>query len=63
MKEELLKKTKLRVFNAMVVSTLIYIWLRDWTMQRRHESKLQASEMMFLRRVEGARDKVGQSEK
>ena len=63
MKEELLKKTKLRVFNAMVVSTLIYIWLRDWNMQRRHESKLQASEMMFLRRVEGAHDKVGQSEK
>ena len=24
-----------------------------WRMQRRHESKLQASEMMFLRSVEG----------
>ena len=51
-RRELLKKTKLRVFNAMVVPTLIY-GCETWTMQRRHESNLQASEMMFLRRVEG----------
>ena len=51
-REELLKKNKLREFNAVVVPTLIY-GCETWTMQRRHESKLQVSEIMFLRRVEG----------
>ena len=41
-----LKKTELRVFNAMVVLTLIY-GCKTWTMQRRHESNLQASKMFF----------------
>ena len=51
-RRELMKKTKLRVFNVMVMPTLIY-GCETWIMQRRHESKLQASEMMFLRSVEG----------
>ena len=38
------------VFNAMV-PTLLF-GCEAWTMQRRHESKLQAFEMMCLRRAE-----------
>ena len=40
------------VFNAMVVPTLLYR-CETWTVQRRHVSKLQAFEMMCLRRVQG----------
>ena len=39
-------------FNAMVVPTLLYR-CATWTLLKRHESKLQAFEMMCLRRVEG----------
>ena len=38
--------------NAMVVSTLLY-GCETWTILKRHESKLQALEVMCLRRVEG----------
>ena len=42
----------MRVLNAMVVPTFIY-GCKAWTVQRRHENKMQACEMMFPRRVEG----------
>ena len=51
-RRELSKGMKLRVFNAMVVPTLLY-GCKTWTILKRHESRLQVTEMRFLRRVEG----------
>ena len=51
-RRKLNKDTKLRVFNAMVVSTLLF-GCDTWTVQKQQESRLQATEMRFLRRVEG----------
>ena len=51
-RRELSKGTKLRVFNAMVVPTLLY-GCETWTIQKLHVSRLQVAEMRYLRRVEG----------
>ncbi len=51
-RRELSKGTKLRVFNAMVVSTLLY-GCETCTIQKQHVSRLQAAEMRYLRRVGG----------
>ena len=42
---ELKKKTKLQLFDAMILPTLLY-GRKMWTVQKRHESRLQACEMM-----------------
>ena len=45
-RRELKKSTKLRVYNAMVLPTLLYGY-ETWTMQQRHVSSLQALEMRY----------------
>ena len=51
-RKELSKTTKLRVYNAIVKPTLLY-GSDTWTLQNRHMKKLQATEMRYLRKVEG----------
>ena len=53
-RRELSKGTKMRVFNAMVVSTLLY-GCENWTVQKQLESRLQQRKMRYMRqmRVEG----------
>ena len=48
-----LRRTKMRVFIAMVVPMLLYR-CETWTAQKRHESRLQVTVIRYLRRVEGA---------
>ena len=51
-KSELSRKTKMKVYNACKVPTLLY-GCESWTLQARHMSRLQAVEMKYLRRVAG----------
>ena len=52
MKRELSKKAKLSIFKAVFVSILTY-GHESWVMTERMRSQVQASEMRFLRRIEG----------
>ena len=49
-RKELNKATKLRVINAMVVTTLLY-GRETWTLQKRHRSRIQAMKMRYLRKI------------
>ena len=51
-RRELSKARKLRLINATVMPTLLYV-CETWTLLERHKSKMQAFEMRCLRRVEG----------
>ena len=51
-KRELSKKAKLSVFKAVFVPILTY-GHESWVMTERMRSQVQASEMRFLRRIEG----------
>ena len=52
MKRELSKKAKLSIFKAVCVPILTYSH-ESWVMTERMRSQVQASEMRFLRRIEG----------
>ena len=52
MKRELSKKAKLSIFIALFVPILTY-GNESWVMTKRVRSQVQASEMRFLRRIEG----------
>ena len=52
MKRELSKKAKLSIFKAVFVPILTY-GHEPWVMTKRVRSQVQASEMRFLRRIEG----------
>ena len=51
-RRELKKEPKLHVFNAMVVPTLLFGY-ETWTVQKRHECRLQACKMICLQRIVG----------
>jgi hypothetical protein len=50
-KKEVNKKTKIAVYKAIYMPTLTYS-CESWILLDAHRSKIQASEMRFLRRVE-----------
>ena len=58
-KKELTTKTKMSIFNSVYCPTLTY-GSECWTLETRDKSRLQATEMKFLRRVVGKtkRDKI-----
>ena len=52
MKRELSKKAKLSIFKAVFVPILTY-GHESWVMTTRMRSQVQATEIRFLRRIEG----------
>ena len=51
-RKELSKKTKLKVINATMLPTLMY-GCEAWSLSKQQESKVQATQMRVLRRIEG----------
>ena len=51
-RSELRRVTTMRVYNAMVIPTMLY-GCETWTVIKGHESRQQAMEMAQLRRMEG----------
>ena len=49
-RKELSRRTKLRVYNAIVVPTLMY-GSETWVLNKQQESSVQATEMHVLRRI------------
>ena len=52
--KELSRKTKMKVYNAIVVPTLVY-GSETWVLNKHQESAIQATEMRVLRRIAGKR--------
>ena len=53
-RKELSRRTKLKVYNAIVVPTLMY-GSETWVLNKPQESAIQATEMRVLRRIAGKR--------
>ena len=51
-KREIDMKTKLRVYNAIVVPILTYA-SESWAIKDKHEGKINAAEMKYLRKIAG----------
>ena len=51
-KKELSRSTKLKVMNATVMPTLLY-GCETWSLSKRQQSKVQATQMNVLKRIEG----------
>ena len=51
-RKELSSNTKLKVVNATVMPTLMY-GCETWSLSKRQQSKVQATQMNVLRRIEG----------
>ena len=51
-RKELMKGTKLKVVNAMVIPTLTY-GCEVWALQAKHKGRIQAVQMRVLRRIKG----------
>ena len=50
--KELSRRTKLKVYNAIIVPTLMYA-SETWVLNRQQESAVQATEMRVLRQIAG----------